>query len=313
MCFHFKRPKNFGPRIVKPGAPRAQRSEDMHSRRGSPQTRAGSRILHPQVPPSASPGAAAKAGCPAPSGGSRGPPIPSEIPSLPQATSPRNADPRAQIPHRAPRMQSVSPGLDVDGRLRAPRQRVCVTLDTSLAPRAWFPAPSFTTGRVWSAWFSGQAGWPASRGRTLFNPTWLPVRQVSGLRVTQRGRDEAFSRLCGQLLRAARTQTTGKVHGAAGGPPCRGSLTARWLVAGLKLPGGWMPNAPAPSGWSHKAARSTCNRSPGRVLVADSRSSPRQRGHRWPRHRGLLPPLPYTPPFPPRPSSSRLTSKQLLC
>ena len=109
MCFHFKWPKNFGPRIVKPRGPRAQRSEDMHSRRGSPQTRAGSRILHPQVPPSASPGAAAKAGCPAPSGGSRGPPIPSEIPSLPQATSPRNADPRAQIPHRAPRIQSVSP------------------------------------------------------------------------------------------------------------------------------------------------------------------------------------------------------------
>lgn len=134
MRFHFKQPKNFGPRIVKPGAPRAQRSEDMHSRRGSPQTRAGSRILHRQVPPSASPGAAAKAGCPAPAGGSRGPPIPSEIPSLPQATSPRNADPRAQVPHRAPRMLSVSPGLDVDGRLRAPRQRVCVTLDTSLAP-----------------------------------------------------------------------------------------------------------------------------------------------------------------------------------
>ena len=191
MCFHFKQPKNLGPRIVKPRAPRAQRSEDMHSRRGSPLTRAGSRILHPQVPPSASPGAAAKAGCPAPAGGSRGPPIPSEIPSLPQATSPRNADPRAQIPHRAPRMQSVSPGLDVDRQLRAPRQRVCVTLDTSLAPRAWFPVPSFTTGRVRSAWFSGQAGWPASRGRTLFNPTWLPARQVSGLRVTQRGRDEA--------------------------------------------------------------------------------------------------------------------------
>lgn len=108
MHFHFKWPKNFGPRIVKPGAPRAQRSEDMHSRRGSPQTRASSSIPHRQAPPPASSGAAAKAGCPAPAEGSRGPPTPSEIPSLPQATPPRNTDPRAQVPHRAPRMQSGS-------------------------------------------------------------------------------------------------------------------------------------------------------------------------------------------------------------
>lgn len=96
--FHFKWPKTSGPRLVKPGAlsgsrarwrttrarqtcHTAQRSEGAHSRLGLPQTRAGSRVPRQQVHPSVSPGAAAGAGCPAPAGGSRGPPIPSEIPS----------------------------------------------------------------------------------------------------------------------------------------------------------------------------------------------------------------------------------------
>lgn len=75
-----------------------------------------------------------------------------------------------------------------------------------------------------------------------------------------------------------------------------------------------MPNAPALSGRSHKAARSTCNRSPGRALVAMTHSPhPGSVATAGQGTRACSHPYPYTPPFPPRPSSSRLTSKQLLC
>ena len=197
--------------------------------------------------------------------------------------------------------QSVSPGLDVNGWLRAPRQRVCATLDTSLA--------SLELGSQRQASQLGGCGQHGSQDRLagqppvagLFHPTWLPV-QVSGLRVTQRGRDEALLQIgvdsCSEQPAVARMQTTGQVHRAATGPPCCGSLTAQWLVVGLKLPGGRTPNSPVPSGRSHKAARSTCNRSSGRALVAMTHGPhPGSTATAGQGTRACSHPHPYTPPF----------------